>query len=126
MPFIGGVMDREEALSLLNLADVFFEPDGDDPELNQVINLNDVLGWARADGEKVEDDELIEVAELFRKYGWCGVLYWVSKKRGGQRSEFFDNNRFIDFVANEERLIKDEPDADKRAYKKYTYTLGKE
>jgi hypothetical protein len=49
---------------------------------------------------------------------------WISKKRGGQHSEFLDINRFIDFVANEEALKEKEPDTDKRAYLKYKYTLG--
>ena len=119
------MMDKKEALNLLNLTDVFYDADDDEPEMAQMINLNDVFGWAVADCEKVKDDELIEVAGLFKKYGWCGILYWVSEiKREGSRSEFLDNNRFIDFVKREEDLIKQEPDSDKRAYKKYKYTLG--
>ena len=118
-------MDKKDALELLKLADVFYDIDEDEPEMNQVVNLNDVFGWAVADCEKVEDDELVEVAGLFKKYGWCGILYWVSEiKRDGLRSEFLDNNRFIDFVKLEEDLIKQEPNTDKRAYKKYKYTLG--
>lgn len=114
-------MNKDEALKLLNASQIFF----DDEDIGEcMINLNDVFGWACADTEKVEDEEIVEVAELFGKYGWCGILYWVSKKRGGQRSEFLDNNRFIDFVSNEEKLIKQEPDTDKRAYLKYSYTLG--
>ena len=118
-------MDKKDALELLKLADVFYDIDEDEPEMNQMINLNDIFGWACADCEKVEDGDLIEVAKLFKKYGWCGILYWVSEiKRDGLRSEFLDNNRFIDFVKLEEDLIKQEPDTDKRAYKKYKYTLG--
>jgi len=116
-------MNKEESLNLLKAANIFYGY-VDEEDLTQVINLNDVFGWAWADGEKVEDSELIEVARLYRLYGWCGILYWVSQKRGGQRSEFLDNNRFIDFVKNEEDLIKKEPDTDKRAYFKYSYKLG--
>lgn len=115
-------MNKKEAAKLLNASQIFFD---DEDEIGEhMINLNDVFGWACADAEKVEDDELVEVASLFSRYGWCGVLYWVSKKRGGERSEFLDNNRFIDFVTNEEKLIEQEPDTDKRAYLKYSYTLG--
>jgi len=117
-------MNKEEALILLNAANIFFEEDEEEPDLKMMINLNDVFGWAWVDGEKVKEEELIEVAELCQKYGWCGVLYWVSKKRGGLRSEFFDNNRFIEFVKNEEALIELEPNTDKRAYMKIVYTLG--
>ena len=117
-------MKTKDALSLLNLSGVFYDIDEDEPEMNQMVNLNDVFGWACADCEKVEDNELVEVAGLFKQYGWCGILYWVSKKRGGVHSEFLDNNRFIDFVKMEEDLVQEEPDTDKRAYKKYKYTLG--
>ena len=118
-------MNQEDALELLRLTNVFYDIDEDEPEMKQMINLNDVFGWGVADCEKVEDSELVEVAKLFKKYGWCGILYWVSEiKRGGLRSEFLDNNRFIDFVKLEEDLIKQEPDTDKRAYKIYKYTLG--
>jgi hypothetical protein len=118
-------MNKEDALKLLNEANIFFfVDDEDEPNLKQMINLNDVFGWAWADGEVVKDEDLVEVATLFREYGWCGIYYWVSKKRGGQHSEFLDINRFIDFVANEEALKEKEPDTDKRAYLKYKYTLG--
>jgi hypothetical protein len=115
-------MNKDEALKLLEASGIFFDIDCEVGE--HTINLNDVFGWACADMEKVEEPELITVANLFYKYGWCGVLYWVSEKRGGERSEFLDNNRFIDFVKNEEKLIKQEPDTDKRAYLKYSYKLG--
>jgi hypothetical protein len=114
-------MNKKEALKLLNAAQIFF----DDEDIGEhMLNLNDVFGWACADTEKVEDEDIIRVAELFSKYGWCGILYWVSNKRNGERSEFLDNNRFIDFVDNEEKLVKKEPDNDKRAYLKYKYKLG--
>lgn len=117
-------MDKNEALTLLKLAEVFYPEDDDDGKL---INLNDVFGWAVADCEKVEDNELVEVAGLFKSYGWCGILYWVCQKRNNlnttKHSEFCDINRFVEFVKNEEALIKREPNCDKRAYLKYSYTL---
>jgi len=119
-------MTIEEAKKLLYSADLFFydEEDEEDEFDKPMLNMNDVWGWACADGEFVEEDEFAELARLFRRYGWCGVLYWVSKKRGGERSEFLDNNRFIDFVAQEEALIASVPESDKRAYYKYPYSLG--
>jgi hypothetical protein len=102
----------------------FFADEEDDPKLAQTLNMNDVWAWASADGEYVPDEELPEVADLFWRYGWPGILYWVSQRNENMRSEFEDNNRFIDFVKHEEQLRKDIPDPSKRAYKKIKYTLG--
>ncbi len=119
----------ERARELLNKVELFFHADdGDDEESRQkraqTLNMNDVWGWACADGEYVPDDKLPELAALFYRYGWAGVLYWVSEQNGGMRSEFHDNNRFIEFVRREEQLRKEIPDSDKRAYAKIQYTLG--
>lgn len=116
-------MNQDEAVKLLESTDIFYDLDEDEIP-KHTINLNDVFGWACADCEHVPDDKIIEVADLYKKYGWCGVLYWVSERRGGQRSEFLDNNRFIDFVKKEEERIRQEPDTDKRAYLKYGYKIG--
>jgi len=118
------ITTKEEALTLLNYANVFIALDEDELETKQVINLNDAFYWASADAEKVEDDELLEVAQLFINYGWCGIYYWVCNKRGSLKVEFEDINRFIDFVKHEEELVVKEPNTDKRAYMKYEYTLG--
>jgi hypothetical protein len=112
-------MNSDDARDLLKQAGIFFDPD--EP---QEINLNDVWGWACADGETVPDENLQEVAILFFRYGWCGVLWWVSQRRGGCRSEFADNNRFLDFVAAEEAIRSEEPNSNKRAYLKRQYTVG--
>lgn len=115
----------EEAKTLLTCSNVFFgDTDRDDPRWNQTINLNDVWGWACSDCEYVEDHEMIEVATLFFHYGWNGILYWISQKRGGIKSEFHDVNRGIEFVKKEEQIKKDEPSTTKRAYTKVVYTLG--
>lgn len=114
----------EAARKLLEAADIFYDNSENDPELQQFINMNDVWGWASAYGEHVKDEELIEVADLFKSYGWAGILYWVSKKNDNMRSEFYDNNRFIDFVANEERIKLEVSDYNKRAYHKTSYMLG--
>ncbi len=80
------------------------------------INMSDTWAWACADGELVKPDEISEVARLFEQWGWCGLLYWASKKHDDMRSEFKDINRFIDFVAREEAFVKAEPNSSKRAY----------
>ena len=90
----------------------------------QTLNMNDVWAWALADCYRVPDEELIECAELMWRYGWAGILYFVSSKTNAQRSEFHDNNRMIDFVANEERIRKEKPGSSERAYFKTSYTLG--
>ena len=115
-------MTEEKARELLTAADVFCDPD--DPELAQCIGQNDVWGWALADCEEVPDNELPRLGDLFWRYGWCGILYWVSQRRNGCRSAFQDVNRFIDFVRHEEAIRDDEPDSSKRAYLEYQYVLG--
>ena len=104
----------------------FFEDwDSDDEEKYiQSLNMNDTWGWACAWSQPVTDNELIEVASLFISYGYPGVLYWVSKKNDNMRSEFEDINRFVDFVANEERIKEEKPNYNDRAYYKSQYTLG--
>jgi len=118
------MFDINSARKLLRAGDVFFDDDEEELELKQTLNMNDVWCWASADGQYVPDEKLAEVAELFWRYGWAGILYWVSEQNGHMRSEFLDNNRFIDFVKHEEQLRKDIPEPDKRAYKKISYTLG--
>lgn len=113
-----------EAKELLSVSGLFFSEDDGLPGF--WINLNDTFGWACADGEQVDGSDLIEVARLFRDYGWCGLLYWVSKKREGLKSEFADNNRFIQFVKEEERIKREVPESTKRAYHKVVYTIGEE
>jgi hypothetical protein len=116
----------ESARKFLTDAQVFFgrfdEDDG--PEWDQTINLNDAMYWACSDCQYVADEELIRVAQLFWRYGYCGILYWVAvEKRGGETPEFLDVRRHIEFVKREEELIKQEPSASIRAYAKYSYTL---
>ena len=116
-------MSIENARKLLNAANVFY--DDDRPEFVQTLNMNDVWAWASADGEKVSDEELPEVANLFLDYGWCGILYWVSRKRGGKRSEFCDINRFIEFAEKEEEIKKALPNGSDRADTRQTYQIGR-
>ena len=123
---LSGMFDVDSARELLTKADVFFgrcdEEDG--PEWEQTLNMNDTWAWACADGEYVSDEELPRVAELFWRYGHCGILFWVSEKNNGMRSEFYDINRFVDFVRQEEAIRADVPESSKRAYAKREYSLG--
>lgn len=121
-------MNTKEARELLDKAGLFFgyDPEYDDEDekyLAQTLNMNDVWGWACADMEEVADEELPELARLFRYYGWCGVLYWVSQKHNGMRSEFYHYNRMIEFVEHEEQIIKDYPSESARAYEKISYRI---
>jgi len=119
---------EEEARELLTRADLFFGKDDDDgvegKDWAQTLNMNDTWAWACADGQYVPDEELPLLAELFWRYGHCGVLYWVSQRRGRVRSEFKDINRHIEFVTEEERIRQEEPDSSKRAYLQRSYVIG--
>jgi hypothetical protein len=116
----------ESARALLTAADVFFDDDEDDVQLRQALNMNDTWAWACADGEHVPDEELPRVAELFWRYGNCGLLYWVSERSNGLRSEFADINRFIEFVRHEEAIRSEVPDSATRAYERRQYVVGGE
>jgi hypothetical protein len=117
----------EEARQLLTAAGVFFGayfPE-DDKVLDQSLNLNDVFGWGGSDTEYVSDEELPRVAELFFRYGFPGIEYWVAEeKRGGLVPEFYDVQREIQFVKAEENIRKEIPQHSKRAYTKKQYTIG--
>jgi hypothetical protein len=112
------------AKDLLSRAGLFYgsgeEPDDDG---DQILNMNDTWGWATAYGEHVPDEDLPEVARLFVAYGFCGVLYWVSKKNDDMESEFSHINRFVQFVREEEKL-REGLTSSQHAYKKSEYTIS--
>ena len=113
-------MNREDSIKMLMAAGVFY----DDEEVGpHVLNMNDTWAWATAWGEEVAEDDLVEVARLFWAYGNAGLLYWVSQKNDCMRSEFYDNNRAIEFVENEERIRNTFPGSSERAYHKESYTI---
>lgn len=123
-------MTIDEARTLLRASGFCFDADDGEAETpeeakkwEQTLNMNDVWSWASADCEHILDEELPEVARLFKDYGWCGILYWVSQKHNGMISEFTDNNRFIEFVRNEEAIKQEVPDYNRRAYVKKSYTI---
>lgn len=115
-------LEPNDAMLLLHSGYVAYADD--DPEARLWLNLNDTIAWAFAAGVTIEHAEEKEVARLFREYGWPGLLYWGFKRLKIEWSEFEDNNRFIRFVANEERIKQEEPDWDKRGYYVASYTLG--
>ena len=121
----GGYFYYDSPDELQNMLRDCYDDDEQDEadEVKQTINMNDTWGWAVSWGEHIPDEDLPEVARLAHYYGWCGILYWVSQKFN-MRSEFHDNNRFIDFVANEERIKKEVPDHNKRAYSKQSYVIN--
>lgn len=90
----------------------------------QTLNMNDTWAWALGYGVKVADEELPELARLFIAYGYCGILYWVAEKDGWKRSEFEDITRFVQFVREEEKIRKEVPQSNARAYAKRGYILG--
>lgn len=116
-------MTKKDALAKLTTAGVFYGADDEDPEMAQTLNMNDTWCWGSAWGEYVPDDQLVEVWWLFFMYGWCGLLYWVSKKDNGRRSEFYHYNRMIEFVENEERLRQQFPKSSALAYHQASYEI---
>ena len=117
------MFNKDGAAKLLEAAGVFYPIDDGDPMEAHVLNMNDVWAWALAWGEKVEDEDLPEVAGLFWRYGNAGLLYWMSKKHEGMRSEFYDNNRAIEFVEHEEQIRLKFPGSSERAYHKASYRI---
>jgi hypothetical protein len=116
---------RHDVVTMLRAADVIWDLADEDNEDEVVrLNMNDQFAWALAEGPLVPPEKLKEVGELFMRYGFSGLLYWVSERDGGRRSEFEDVNRFIDHVRQEERLRAEVPDSNRRAYHKLTYQLG--
>lgn len=84
------------------------------------INMNDTWAWTLAWHVDVPSESLSEVAGLFRRWGFAGILYWVAKTKGQNgellRSEFKDINRFVDFVHFEETLRSAVPNSSQRAF----------
>ncbi len=121
------IFNEKSALDLLNAAQVFYDIESDDRAARS-LNMNDTFGWALAYGPYVPDESLLEVAELFWRYGSAGLYYWCTicpdedERIGG--SEFEDIQRAIDFVCHEEELRKSGMSHSERAYHKLTYTLG--
>jgi hypothetical protein len=97
------MFEIDEAREWLSSAGLFFGAGKDeDDRWAQTLNMNDVWGCAEAGAHYVSDEELPEVAELFWRYGWCGIVYWVSQQNDWRNSDLDPINRFIEFVRHEE------------------------
>jgi len=118
-------MTIAEARSLLEAAGVFYGGDEDDGiKWAQTINLNDALAWACSECQEVADEELPRVGELFFNYGWYGILYWVTKEKTQSGTQFENVKRAIEFVENEERILKEQPSYSSYLFHKTQYTIG--
>lgn len=116
----------ESAFNFLKSADIFYGADEENGDKwgEKRLNLNDTFAWALAYCLEVPDNDMIYLAELFWRYGWCGVLYYAVLNGDIKKSQFFDNQRFIEFVANEEEIRNIVPGSSARAYHKASYVLG--
>jgi hypothetical protein len=122
---IGEIVSRAEEglsddVSMLLASDECFL--GDDGRI--VLNMNDIWAWATSWLPEVKQEQLAEVARLFRMYGRAGLMYWHSCQEKDMRSEFLDVNRAIDFVRHEEEICRETPKSSTRAYRQVSYTLG--
>ena len=119
-------MTTEAAKKLLSDAGLFYWPLGecDDPEDEQTLNMNDTWVWGSSFGEKVENEDAIELARLFIEYGFCGVLYWVSEKNEQLVAEFSHINRMVQFVRNEEAIRISHKTLTDYAYSKQEYLIS--
>lgn len=114
--------DLEDAWKLVKAIPAFSHEEGWPP----MISMGDVWAWASADAITVTDDNVKQIAKLYSKYGFCGLVYYQCKVLGEwESSEFVDINRYIEFVDNEERICQEVPDYNARGYAKRTYIIGK-
>jgi hypothetical protein len=90
-----GISDE---LALLMIADVGYMQDD-----KFILNMNDTFSYG-SDAEEVPEDEIKEAANLFCKYGYGGLTYWVAKKRGydPERPKYRDQVREIRSMENKE------------------------
>lgn len=117
--------EQQAAFDFLKSTGIFFGRDEDEDEKwDRMINLNDVWGWASSDGFEVPMDQMPELERLYHAYGWCGVLYFVSERQGGRRSEFHHYNRMIEFARNEEAIRSVHQRHSDYAYDRKSYTVG--
>ena len=117
-------MNREEAWQLMRACPDYFYDEEEGP--TEFILMNDIWGWAWADDITLNDDNICRVAELYHIYGSCGLLYYCIETKRYTKSEFTDINRMIQFVQNEERIIAEIPEGNKRVYEKEEYIINGE
>lgn len=120
---------RKKAEKFLRAGNVFYlnKPRKSWGNAHKELNMNDTFGWALAYGAIVEDEHMIEVAELFWRYGMPGLHYWCTihpnEEYRMECSDFEDVQRGIDFVRQEEK-IRNEKTSYRAAFDKVVYTLG--
>lgn len=108
---------QRKAYDRLLAAGVFFhdseeqlirdEPDEQErEEWRFVVHLGDWCSWGTADDERADPSELPDVWNMFSRYGWNGIYYWVMKKREWEwhQISFRDVQRAMQFIQHEEAL----------------------
>lgn len=53
-------------------------------ECTPQLNLNDTFGWACAEAEDLDPEDLAVVVDLWRRHGHDGVLVWAAVRRDDQ------------------------------------------
>lgn len=115
---------RAEAWALMKACPSYYHDAEERPHYHSIM-MSDVWGWACADGFTLTDANIERVAELYNRYGFPGLLYYQTEADPRYKSsEFTDNNRFLQFVQNEERIRKEQPDYNKRGYYKAAYAIS--
>lgn len=56
-------------------------------EVEPWVIMNDIFYFACGDGEGISDAEILQVHDMWEKFGYAGVIAFVSKKRGVQPLE---------------------------------------
>ena len=110
-----------EAWKLIEACPNYYHDEEEGPQ--KYINMNDVWGWAYSVAIVLTDENVVRIAELYDNYGFAGLLYFQVESGEFFHSEFEDNNRRIQFVANEERILKEQPSSNNRAYYKTSYQI---
>lgn len=115
--------DHEEAWALLKACPHYYHDAEESPK--HWITMNDVWGWACADGFELTAANVDRVADLYDRYGFGGLLLAHKELEPGHyASEFRDNNRFLQFAEREEQIRKRVPDSNRRAYHRAVYLVG--
>jgi len=113
--------DYIKAYNLLLSAGVFNCNDAEswamDETFAPVINTDNIFSFPLV-GVRVPWDDMIIVADLFKRYGMAGICYWVSKNMCDAVGNFQDIRRHIDFVDKEEKIRKLNPNENDRAHYK--------
>jgi len=74
---------RAQAFYQLVKNEVGFVVESEDaPEhFGLLLNVNDTFAFACADAELVAWEDMVEVYDLYNRYGYHGIVAWVARKR---------------------------------------------